>query len=161
MTALFSRPNAAVSPFAAIGSAPYVEVDRPNSLGNIRFVFSEALKHLVDVDFHLDYDLDPKRLPLIWDVLSIAAEKGNKWKVEGRPRRITIGHATHLSLFTPFEIVRLKQACDKAGNVYFVALPNSDMYMQGREAEYAVRSRATFPALELTAAGINCAVGVK
>jgi hypothetical protein len=161
MTSLFFRPYPGVKPFAAIGSAPYVESHRPNALANIRCVLTEASRHLVDVDFHLDYDLDPKRQPLIWDVLTIAADPEYVWQVEGRPRRITIGHATHLSLFSPLEITRLKEACDKAGDVFFVALPNSDMYMQGRDAPYGVRSRATFPALELTSAGINCAVGVK
>lgn len=162
---VISNHNSAASPLiSAIGSAPYVESTRPLALRNIAKVFALARLAKVDVDFHLDYDLDPSLSPLVWDVLRVAQLPENTWTVAGgRTRRVTLGHCTKLSLFSDGELDRLAEevVVKLQGSVHFVALPPSDMYMQGRGTPYATRSRATFPALELVKRGIPCSIGVK
>lgn len=149
-------------PLSAIGSAPYVEASRDAALRNISLVFALAKRAQVDVDFHLDYDLDPLTEPLVWDVLRLAKVAVNQWDVRGRLRRITLGHCTKLSLFNDAELDRLVHELEGFdGQVHFVALPPSDMFMQGRGTPYAARSRATFPALELVKRGISCSIGLK
>ncbi|KAK4701462.1 cytosine/creatinine deaminase, partial [Phenoliferia sp. Uapishka_3] len=146
---------------SAVGSAPYVERSRDAAICNIEKVFSLAKKVGVDVDFHLDYDLDHSTQALLWDVIRIAKAEGNSWDVGGRTRRITLGHCTKLSLFDNAEMDRLAGELKSIpGEIHFVALPPSDIYMQGRSTAYASRSRATFPALDLVKRGISCSIGV-
>ncbi|KAL8291807.1 hypothetical protein RQP46_002065 [Phenoliferia psychrophenolica] len=148
-------------PLSAIGSAPYVEASHDAAVLNIETVFQLAKTAQVDVDFHLDYDLDTSTPALLWDVLRISKVEGNRWDVRGRTRRITLGHCTKLSVFTSAELDELVEELEEIpGEVHFVALPPSDLYMQGRATPYASRSRATFPALDLVQRGISCSVGV-
>ncbi|KAK7048324.1 Metallo-dependent hydrolase [Favolaschia claudopus] len=79
-----------------VGSAPYVEPTVQQAKANIALILKLAQKHGCQVDFHLDYNLDPSSEPLIYEVISEA--KKLSWS---RESRITIGHATRLQLFTP------------------------------------------------------------
>lgn len=143
----------------AVGSAPYVEKEGQEAEeANARFVFDLAQSAGLDVDFHLDYNVSHEARPLLWKVLKLAQER--RWDVAGRSRRLTIGHCTRIALFSETEIERLRKECE-ALDVSFVALPPSDLYMQGREVPYGTRTRATLPGLELVHRGISCAVGVK
>lgn len=138
---------------AVLGSTPYVESTDENQRQNIRMLFDLADKHNRDVDFHLDYNLDQSSTPLVWFVLEEAHRR--RWKL-----LITIGHATRLGAFNDGQWDRLAQACHGL-DVAFVALPHSDLYMQGRTIAYKERSRATLPLLELQSRGIPCALAVK
>ncbi|KAJ6613336.1 hypothetical protein B0H10DRAFT_2165380 [Mycena sp. CBHHK59/15] len=110
-----------------IGSAPYVEPTTKQAKINIALIMKLAQKHNCHVDFHLDYNLDPASEPLIYEVISEARKLS--W---GHQSRITVGHATRLQLFTPAQWRNLALAI---GNlpITFVGLPQSDMYMLGRE----------------------------
>jgi cytosine/adenosine deaminase-related metal-dependent hydrolase len=148
------------SDVTALGSAPYVENAFKNESDNyraqcqnVRIIFELASKFDKDIDFHLDYNLDPKCEPLLWFVLEEAHR--HRWK-----RMLTIGHATRLSLFKQEEWARL-QRLKEGLNVAFVGLPPSDIYMQGRETPYAQRTRATLPLLQLAIRGFPTALGVK
>lgn len=110
-----------------IGSAPYVEPTLQQAKANIALVLKLAQKHACHVDFHLDYNLDPGSEPLIYEVISQA--KLLSWS---NSLRITIGHATRMQLFTTAQWGELVTAIDELP-IIFVGLPQSDMYMLGRE----------------------------
>lgn len=119
---------------SAVGSAPYVEPTTEQAKLNINLLMDAANECGAHVDFHLDYNLDPKTEPLIHEVISVARRNFQWWAcTPARPaqRRITIGHATRLQLFTPPEWHQLKDAIQGLP-ITFVGLPQSDIYMQGR-----------------------------
>lgn len=122
-----------------IGSAPYVEPTISQSKQNIALILELAGRRGVHADFHLDYNLDPTSEPLIYEVVSQANKLRPYWlpvteAVDDAaiPRkRITIGHATRLQLFTPEQWKDLAYIIGDLP-ITFVGLPNSDLYMQGR-----------------------------
>ena len=133
-----------------VGSAPYVEPTVELAKKNISLIFDLADAHGLDlVDFHLDYNLDPMAEPLIYEVIaqatrryrirrpnSASQEQHGSADVDAPKRscpRITIGHATRLQLFTPEEW-RALAAAAVGIPLSLVGLPQSDMYMQGRDA---------------------------
>ena len=134
---------------SVIGSAPYVEPSVEKAKKNINLIFDIADTHRLNyVDFHLDYNLDAKSEPLIYEVIaqttrryhrtmdhltsSITAASDTDLDYAKRPcPRITIGHATRLQLFSPDEWRALADAIS-GFPITFVGLPQSDMYMQGR-----------------------------
>lgn len=143
---------------------------------NVDIILDMAQKAGLDVDFHTDYDLDAPKPALVWYIVDEFRKRG-PWSVyarettdseasaartstSSRPARLTLGHATKISTFTPAQLDELAAAC-KGLPVAFSALPTSDLYMQGRGTAYATRSRATMPLLELAKRGLRCAVAVK
>ncbi|KAJ7675862.1 hypothetical protein DFH06DRAFT_1170790 [Mycena polygramma] len=110
-----------------VGSAPYVESTTEQAKANIHLVLELAQKHGCHVDFHLDYNLDPDSEPLIYEVISEA--KKLSWSLESR---ITVGHATRMQLFSPAQWTDLVAAIGELP-IIFVGLPQSDMYMLGRQ----------------------------
>ncbi|KAJ6508843.1 hypothetical protein C8R45DRAFT_815074 [Mycena sanguinolenta] len=119
--------EAAARDVEVVGSAPYVEPTLEQAKANIMLVLELAQKHGSHVDFHLDYNLDPASEPLIFEVISAA--KKLSWS---RESRITIGHATRLQLFTSTQWRDLVAAIGELP-ITFIGLPQSDMYMLGRE----------------------------
>ncbi|KAG6841980.1 hypothetical protein C0991_004471 [Blastosporella zonata] len=114
-----------------IGSAPYVESTVEQAKSNIALIMTAAYENEAHVDFHLDYNLDPSLEPLIHEVIS-QARRLNGWAdVDGQCRRITIGHATRLQLFSQEQWQQLKEDI-KGLAITLVGLPQSDIYMQGR-----------------------------
>ena len=171
-----------------VGSAPYVESlsahdqdslterdskrkQKAQQRRNIEFVFDLAEEFGKHVDFHLDYDLLPPGPPedgdesMIPHVLSVASAR--MWHHRnGRARSVTMGHCTKLSSFSSANIDQLESLSREqesdAPPVSFVALPPSDLYMQGRAHAYSSRPRATLPLLELAARlpRFNWALGI-
>lgn len=117
-----------------VGSAPYVEATVELAKKNIALILELAGCNGYHADFHLDYNLDPHSEPLIYEVISQAKALSRYWRPTGglAPRRITIGHATRMQLFTPAQWRDIADAVDDLP-IVLVGLPNSDMYMQGRE----------------------------
>ena len=115
-----------------VGSAPYVESSVSHAKKNLDLIIRAACSRSLHVDFHLDYNLDIKSEPLIFEV--IARIKQYNYSLEHPELRITIGHATRLQLFTAEQWQNL---IEQIGDlpITFIALPNSDMYMQGRAAK--------------------------
>ncbi|EIN12834.1 Metallo-dependent hydrolase [Punctularia strigosozonata HHB-11173 SS5] len=113
---------------SAIGSAPYVETSTDLARRNISRCIALALAHGLHLDFHLDYNLSQEADPMIYDVISELRLR--PWDLT---KRITIGHATRLALFRHDEWRELVHAI---GNlpISFVGLPQSDLYMMGRNA---------------------------
>lgn len=118
-----SRPGVSV-----VGSAPWVEPDRAHALKNVELILSLAEKHNLHADFHLDYNLDPDTVPMVWDVLQQMRQRS--WS-RSSGKLVTIGHATRLGLFSSGEWAELKRATDILP-LEIVALPQSDVYMMGR-----------------------------
>ncbi|KAF9049630.1 Metallo-dependent hydrolase [Hymenopellis radicata] len=121
-----------------IGSAPYVEATIEQAKRNIALILELAGQRGKHADFHLDYNLDPTSEPLIYELITQAQGLRRFWlppAVDGAsslPRkRITVGHATRLQLFTPAQWKELNSLIGDLP-ITFVGLPNSDMYMQGR-----------------------------
>ncbi|SPO36246.1 uncharacterized protein PSFLO_01717 [Pseudozyma flocculosa] len=176
--------QAAIEPGVdAVGSAPYIEPRSSDSDGvkgqvemqrrNIDLVFDLARRNGKDVDFHLDYDLDapsPDRPSLIPYVLDRALALPSWTVAAGRRRRITLGHCTKLSVFSDDDLddlvrrlralsSRQTAAEDEEAN----ADADADAVHFGRSERYAVRSRATMPALDLVSSSggaINVSMGV-
>jgi hypothetical protein len=120
---------------SAIGSAPYVERTTAQEKLNISLTMEAAHQAGKLVDFHLDYNLNPNVNPLIYEVVKVARGNLAHWGINGGPpsqRCITIGHATRLQLLATEEWHDLKEAI-KELEIVFIGLPQSDMYMQGRE----------------------------
>lgn len=116
----------------AVGSAPYVEATTAAAQENITMILELAHAHALHADFHLDYNLsaDP---PLIWFLLDQLRERKAQgtWRVG---RHVCVGHATRLALWPDAEWARFAAtvAAD-ALPVSLVGLPQSDMYMMGRD----------------------------
>jgi hypothetical protein len=118
-----SRPGVSV-----VGSAPWVEPDRTHAIRNVELILSLAEKYGLHADFHLDYNLDPDATPMVWDVLQWMRQRS--W-CRSSGKRVTIGHATRLGLFSQEEWAELKRAMDILP-LEIVGLPQSDIYMMGR-----------------------------
>ncbi|THH08891.1 hypothetical protein EW145_g2390 [Phellinidium pouzarii] len=124
-----------------IGSAPYVERTRAQQLANIDFILSFSIQHNLHVDFHLDYDLTPlpspgspsSSEPLIYHLLTRLTAL--HWAILTSNRLITIGHFTRLSLFSPTQLADLRARIADLP-VHIVGLPQSDLYMMGRDHMY-------------------------
>ncbi|KAF9046714.1 hypothetical protein BJ165DRAFT_1187818 [Panaeolus papilionaceus] len=111
-----------------IGSAPYVEPTVEQAKENIRLIFDlQADSSATQLDFHLDYNLDPGSEPLIYEVINQAKMRFSQSTCPS----ITIGHATRLQMFSA---PQWRSLIDMIADfpIHFVCLPQSDVYMQGR-----------------------------
>ena len=141
-----------------VGSAPYVEPTIKQAKKNIALILELAGRNRYHADFHLDYNLNPQSEPLIYEVIDITRRLSRYWRQEGLPeRRITIGHATRLLLFTDAQWQDLLRSLRDLP-ISFVGLPNSDLYMQGRE--YA-RQRLGVPRGTLNAPQLAAKYGLQ
>ncbi|THH01558.1 hypothetical protein EW026_g1176 [Hermanssonia centrifuga] len=133
----------------AVGSAPYVEHSVEAAKKNILLLFQLAEKYSLHLDFHLDYNLDPSSEPLIWFVLDHMRDRIRlgAWR---RIQHVCIGHATRLTLWTDDEWTRFSKAVHDDGlPVSLVGLPQSDIYMMGRNVPYPGPPRGTLNAVRL------------
>ena len=87
----------------AIGGCPYMDTD-PNA--HLEKIFGLAQEFDVDIDLHLDFDLDPS-----WWHLEEVCRQTERRNYQGR---VAIGHATKLSALPPD---RLKAADSAAGQI--------------------------------------------
>ncbi|CAA7261521.1 unnamed protein product [Cyclocybe aegerita] len=137
---------------SVIGSAPYVEPSHEQAKANIKLVFDIADDRRVDrIDFHLDYNLHANSEPLIYEVISEVKRRYETGKPDSDDNngssenfgpnpsfgkrscpRITVGHATRLQLFSAEQWRELAEAIHGLP-VTFVGLPQSDIYMQGKD----------------------------
>jgi len=118
-----------------LGSAPYVESSLAIAEDNIKWIFIHAYRRGLHVDLHLDYNLDVSQKPLIWFILKTLQNhlETNRWN-EGK--RVTIGHATRLTMFSPEEWTQFKDIVESADlPITLVGLPQSDLYMMGRNLD--------------------------
>jgi cytosine deaminase len=124
-----------------VGGAPYMDKD---SHGQIARIFAMAKEFDVDIDFHLDFALDPSHLDL--------DEVCRLTNATGWGGRVAIGHVTKLSAMpkAAFEAAA-KRLADAA--VAVTVLPATDLYLNGRDHEFNV-PRGVAPAHKLRALGV-------
>ncbi|MCA6121011.1 amidohydrolase family protein [Bradyrhizobium sp. WSM 1704] len=129
----------------AIGGCPYVDTD-PNA--QIARIFDLAQEFDIDVDLHLDFDLDPS-----WWHMEEVCRQAERRNYHGR---VAIGHASKLSALSP---ERLKAAAARltAAGVAVTVLPATDLYLMGRDATHNV-PRGLAAAHRLVADGVLCSV---
>ncbi len=128
-----------------IGGCPYMDTD-PNA--HLARIFDLAQEFDVDIDLHLDFDLDPSWWHL--DEVCRQTERRNyQGRVRDRARDKTVGAAAE----------RMKAATAqlaKAG-VAVTVLPATDLYLMGREATHNTPRGLTL-AHKLVGDGVLCSV---
>jgi hypothetical protein len=144
-----------------VGSAPYVEHSISHAKRNIDLILNLAESVQCHADFHLDYNLDHASEPLIHYVIQQMRERcWTKLSINksGCTRTVSIGHATRLGLFTPFQWYDLRDAMGDLP-IYIIGLPQSDMYMMGRDKLDPPRATLRVPQLAKEY-GVDVAMGV-
>ncbi|TQF30694.1 amidohydrolase family protein [Bradyrhizobium sp. UNPA324] len=128
-----------------IGGCPYTDTD-PDA--HLERIFDLAQKFDVDVDLHLDFDLDPS-----WFHLDEVCRQTERRNYHGR---VTIGHATKLSALPPERMKAATAQLTRAG-VAVTVLPATDLYLMGREAAHNAPRGLTL-AHKLAGDGVVCSV---
>jgi len=128
-----------------IGGCPYTDSD-PH--GQIARIFEIAEARDIDIDFHLDFHLDPSRMDL--------AEVCRQTRARGFSGRVAVGHVSGLSAMDADAVDRAATMMAQAG-VALTVLPSTDLYLMGREATHLV-PRGVAPAHRFAAAGVCCSL---
>ncbi|MGY3475354.1 amidohydrolase family protein [Bradyrhizobium ottawaense] len=128
-----------------IGGCPYTDTDPTAHLARI---FDLAQEFDVDVDLHLDFDLDPS-----WWHLDEVCRQTERRNYHGR---VAIGHATKLSALPPERMKAATAQLARAG-VAVTVLPATDLYLMGREATHNAPRGLTL-AHKLAGDGVVCSV---
>jgi cytosine/creatinine deaminase len=128
-----------------IGGCPYTDTD-PNT--QLERLFDLAQEFDVDVDLHLDFDLDPS-----WSHLDEVCRQTERRNYQGR---VAVGHATKLSALPPDRFKATAERLAKTG-VAVTVLPATDLYLMGRDATHNV-PRGLTVAHKLAEHGVLCSV---
>jgi cytosine/creatinine deaminase len=128
-----------------IGGCPYTDSD-PH--GQIARIFDIAQRFDCDIDFHLDFDLDPS-----WMDLEEVCRKTEGMRWGGR---VTIGHVTKLSALGPEPFIAVAKRLADAG-VAVTVLPATDLFLMGRNHDHNV-PRGVAPAHRLVDHGVTCSI---
>ncbi|MBV9630528.1 MAG: amidohydrolase family protein [Xanthobacteraceae bacterium] len=128
-----------------IGGCPYVDSD-PH--GHIARVFAIAEQFDLDIDFHLDFDLDPSWMHL--DEVLRQTER------TGWGGRVTVGHATKLSAIDTQALAAVARRLAEVG-VAVTVIPATDLFLMGRDHDHNV-PRGVTPAHRLSAHGVTCSL---
>ena len=128
-----------------IGGCPYTD---PRPEEHIKRIFALARKHDVDVDFHLDFSLNPKKtdLPAVIEATHANAYGG----------RVTIGHVTNLSALDPPVRSMIARKIAAAG-IAVTVLPATDLFLMGRDQQFNI-PRGVTPLHLLLKEGVEAAI---
>jgi cytosine deaminase len=107
-----------------LGGCPYTDTDPKAQIDRL---FDLAAQFNVDLDFHLDFDLDPS-----WMLMDEVCAQARRRAYQGR---VAIGHVTKLSALPPDDFARAADRLAEAG-VAVTGLPATDVYLMGREATH-------------------------
>lgn len=128
-----------------IGGCPYTDTD-PH--GQIARIFEIAKRYDLDVDFHLDFDLDPT-----WTHLDEVCRQTDRFGWGGR---VAIGHVTKLSAMPEAARTAAGRKLADAG-VALTVLPATDLFLMGRGHDHDV-PRGVTPAHRLAGQGVTCSI---
>ncbi len=128
-----------------IGGCPYTDTD-PH--GHIARIFAIAQRFDCDIDFHLDFDLDPSRMNL--------DEVCRKTEELGWGGRVAVGHVTKLSALEPARLAAMAKRLADAG-VAVTVLPATDLFLMGRDRDHNI-PRGVTPAHRLLESGVVCSI---
>lgn len=128
-----------------VGGCPYKD-DNPKQ--HIEMVFDLAEQFDVDIDFHLDFDLDPdgSSIPKL-------VEETIKRHYKGR---VSIGHVTKLAAMNKMQRGAMAGLL-KFADITLTVLPATDIYLNGRDYD-ALIPRGMVNANELAQMGINTTI---
>jgi cytosine deaminase len=128
-----------------IGGCPYTDSD-PH--GQIARIFAIARRFDRDIDFHLDFDLDPSCMDL-----EVVCQKTQEAAWGGR---VTVGHVTKLSALEPERFAATAKRLADAG-VAVTVLPATDLFLMGRDRDHDV-PRGVTPVHRLLESGVACSI---
>ncbi|MBU2959898.1 amidohydrolase family protein [Citreicella sp. C3M06] len=128
-----------------LGGCPYTDTD---PFGHIARIFAMAREFDVDLDVHLDFDLDPS-----WRHMDEIARQTIAHGMQGR---VAIGHVTKLSMLPPDRLADSVAMLRDAG-IALTVLPATDLFITGRDHDHGV-PRGVAPAHVFHAAGVCCTV---
>jgi cytosine/creatinine deaminase len=128
-----------------IGGCPYTDTDPAAQTTRI---FDIARRFDLDVDFHLDFDLDPS-----WMHLDEVCRQTDAHRWGGR---VAVGHVTKLSTVDRARLSEIGTRLANAG-VAVTVLPATDLFLMGREHHHQV-PRGVAPAHRLLAHGVTCSL---
>ncbi len=128
-----------------IGGCPYTDSD-PH--GQIARIFAMARQFDRDIDFHLDFDIDPSRMDL--------EEVCRCTKAAGWGGRVTVGHVTKLSAIRPERFAAIATRLADTG-VAVTVLPATDLFLMGRDHDHDV-PRGVAAAHRLLDHGVVCSI---
>ena len=129
------------------GGAPHVDPD-PAAANEV--VVATADRHGAGIDLHIDETLDPSAVGLA-DLARRVGERG--WA----PGRVTASHCVSLGVQRPEQQAEVAALVAAAG-VSVIALPQTNLYLQGRDLTSSV-PRGLTATRSLLAAGANVAAG--
>src|SRR3954470_2531225 len=128
-----------------IGGCPYTDTDPAAQTARI---FAIAHRFDLDIDFHLDFDLDPS-----WMHLDEVCRQTDAHRWGGR---MAIGHVTKLSTIDHSRLDKIAARLGDAG-VAVTVLPATDLFLMGREHRHHV-PRGVAPAHRLLTHGVTCSL---
>ena len=128
-----------------IGGCPYTD---SNPHGQIARIFEIARRFDIDIDFHLDFDIDPVRM----DLLEVCRQT-ESLRYGGR---VAVGHVTKLSAVPPGELASIARRLADAG-VAVTVLPATDLFLMGRAYGHNV-PRGVTHAHKLAEHGVTCSL---
>jgi cytosine deaminase len=128
-----------------IGGCPYTDTDPAAQTARI---FAIAHRFDLDIDFHLDFDLDPS-----WMHLDEVCRQTDAHRWGGR---VAIGHVTKLSTIDHSRLDKIAARLADAG-VAVTVLPATDLFLMGREHQHHV-PRGVAPAHRLLDHGVVCSL---
>src|SRR6476660_9773650 len=128
-----------------IGGCPYTDTDPAAQTARI---FAIARRFDLDIDFHLDFDLDPA-----WMHLDEVCRQTDAHRWGGRA---TVGHVTKLSAIDHSRLTAIGRRLADCG-IAVTVLPATDLFLMGRDREFHV-PRGLAPAHRLLAQGVTCSL---
>ena len=128
-----------------IGGCPYTDT-APDE--QIKRIFAIAKRFDIDIDFHLDFDLDPS-----WMHLDEVCRQCELHRWGGR---VAVGHVTKLSAIDNANLDRVAQRLADVG-VAVTALPATDLFLMGRGHEHSI-PRGVAPVHKLLFHGVTCSL---
>ena len=128
-----------------IGGCPYTDTD-PNA--HIARIFAIARRFDLDIDFHLDFDLDPS-----WMHLDEVCRQTDTQRWGGR---VAVGHVTKLSAVDHPRLAAIGRRLADSG-IAVTVLPSTDLFLMGRERGHHA-PRGVAPAHRLMAQGVTCSL---
>lgn len=131
-----------------VGGCPHLE-DGGDTRGSTEALLAIAAEHGVGVDLHTDETLHA-------DVLGLA-DLAELVVANGFPHGVTASHCVSLAM-QPLDRQREIAEAVAAAGISVVALPITNLYLQGREHQQAM-PRAVTAVAALRAAGVNVAAG--
>jgi cytosine deaminase len=128
-----------------IGGCPYTDSD-PH--GQIARIFALGRRFDLDIDFHLDFDLDASWMD--------ADEVCRQTQAHRYGGRVSIGHVTKLSELPRERFADAARRLADAG-VAVTVLPATDLFLMGRDHDHHV-PRGVTPAHRLLDHGVTCSL---